>query len=275
MTSQSSIAGIVARVAARLAPVTGVRAVALGGSRARGWHNPHSDVDIGLYYDGAAGLDVAALNEAATALDDGHRADLATGPGGWGAWVDGGAWLRIEGVAVDLIYRDLARVDRAIAEAEHGEFQIAYHAGHPHGFVSTFYAAEIAVGAALHDPRGLMAARKARLAPYPETLSRNATRRFLGEARFSLGLLEKAAHAGDPAYAAGVAFRIVACLAHALFALNRQWLMNEKGAVRRVESFPLHPRDFAARVAEIFAAPGGDLAALVSETAALAAPPSC
>jgi hypothetical protein len=34
-------------------------AIALGGSRARGWHNPHSDVDIGLYYEGSTGLDIA------------------------------------------------------------------------------------------------------------------------------------------------------------------------------------------------------------------------
>lgn len=160
-----------------------------------------------------------------------------------------------------------------VAEVQRGEFQIAYHPGHPHGFVSSFYAAEIAVGVALYDPDGLMVARKVQLTPYPEALRRNATRRFLGEAQFSLGLLEKAAHAGDPAYAAGVAFRIAACLAHALFALNHQWLMNEKGAVRRVESFLHHPRDFAGRAAQVFATPEGrgeTLAALVAETAALA-----
>jgi predicted nucleotidyltransferase len=272
MASTSSVDDILARVAARLAPVRGVRAIALGGSRARGWHNAHSDIDIGLYY--AGGLDIAAVNEAATALDDAHRADLATGLGGWGAWVDGGAWLRIDGVAVDLIYRDLARVDRVIAEVQRGEFQIAYHPGHPHSFVSSFYAAEIAVGMALYDPHALIAARKAQLTPYPDALRRATMRRFLGEAQFSLGLVEKAVHAGDPAYAAGVAFRIVGCLAHVLFALNRQWLMNEKGAVRRIESFPHHPRDFAGRVAQVFAGgatPGGDLTALVAETSALAA----
>jgi predicted nucleotidyltransferase len=272
----ASIDDIPARVAARLVPVRGVRAVALGGSRARGWHNAHSDIDIGLYYAGE--LDIAALNEAATALDDAHRADLATGLGGWGAWVDGGAWLRIEGVAVDFIYRDLERVDRVIAEVQRGEFQIAYHPGHPHSFVSSFYAAEIAVGVALHDPHALIAARKVQLTPYPEVLRRETMRRFLGEAQFSLALVEKAVHAGDPAYAAGVAFRIVGCLAHALFALNGQWLMNEKGAVRRVESFSHHPPDFAGRVARVFAAPeidGAILVALVAETTETAASGSC
>jgi predicted nucleotidyltransferase len=272
MASASSIDGILARVAARLAPVRGVRAIALGGRHARGWHNENSDIDIGLYY--ADGLDIAALNAAATALDDAHRANLATVLGGWGTWVDGGAWLTVDGIAVDLIYRDLERVDRVTQDVRRGEFQIAYHPGHPHSFVSSFYAAEIAVGVAVHDPDGLIAARKAQLSPYPGALAQAATRRFLGEAQFSLALVEKGVHAGDPAYAAGVAFRIVGCLAHALFALNREWLMNEKGAVRRVETFPRHPKDFAARVARIFAAAeidGAALSALVTETAALAA----
>jgi predicted nucleotidyltransferase len=270
MQHASSVPDILTRVTARLAPVRGVRAIALGGSRARGWHNAHSDIDIGLYYEGA--LDIAALNEAATALDDAHRTDLATALGGWGAWVDGGAWLTIDGIAVDLIYRDLARVDGVIADVQRGEFQIAYHPGHPHSFVSSFYAAEIAVGVALHDPDGLIAARKAQLTPYPDALARAAMRRFLGEAQFSLALVEKGVHAGDPAYAAGVAFRIVGCLAHALFARNREWLMNEKGAVRRIETFPHHPEDFAGRVARIFAAPqidGAALAALVADVTAL------
>lgn len=31
-------------------------------------------------------------------------------PGGWGPWVNGGAWLTIQGQRVDWIYRDLQRV---------------------------------------------------------------------------------------------------------------------------------------------------------------------
>ena len=45
------------RIAAALAPVAGIRAVVLGGSRGRGVAQPGSDYDIGIYYSGA--LDVA------------------------------------------------------------------------------------------------------------------------------------------------------------------------------------------------------------------------
>jgi len=143
MTSTASIDAILARVVEQIAPVRGVRAIVLGGSRARGWNHAKSDIDIGLYYSGD--LDVAALNRAATALDDVHREGLATERGGWGRWVDGGAWLMIDGIAVDLLYRDLDRVDRVIAEVQRGEFEIAYHVGHPHAYVSAAYAGELAI----------------------------------------------------------------------------------------------------------------------------------
>jgi hypothetical protein len=42
------------RVAARLASVDGIRAVALGGSRARGTAREDSDIDLALYYDPTA-----------------------------------------------------------------------------------------------------------------------------------------------------------------------------------------------------------------------------
>jgi len=275
MADHPSIERILARAVAQLASVRGVRAIVLGGSRARGWHRADSDIDIGLYYEGPAGLDIAALNDAATGLDDEHRRSLATAPGGWGAWVDGGAWLTMDGIAVDLIYRDLSRVDRIVEEVNRGEFQIAYHAGHPHGFVSSAYAGEAAICDPLYDPDGSIAARKARLAPYPDALRREIVRRFLGEAQFSLLLAHKAAKTDDASYAAGVAFRIVACLCQGLFALNREWLINEKGAVERADSFAVHPVGFAGRVNAAFTTPNGPARAevlhrLVAETAALA-----
>jgi len=273
--AHSSIDRILARAVAAIAPVRGIRAIVLGGSRARGWQRPDSDVDIGLYYEGTAGLDVAVLNRAAATLDDAHRDGLATVPGGWGAWVDGGAWLTMEEMAVDLIYRDLARVDRAIDEIGRSEFQIAYHAGHPHGFVSSAYAGELATCSPLCDPEESVSARKALLTPYPDALRAQIVRRFLGEAKFSLLLAHKAAKADDASYAAGVAFRIVACLCQVLFALNRAWLTNEKGAVRGAALLPSHPVDFEDRVNAIFAtadrtARAGMLQALADETAALA-----
>lgn len=255
---------IIARVAAACIDVPGVVAVVLGGSRARGWHHAASDIDIGLYYRGSdAPIDHVALGRVAQALDDKARADLASPHGGWGAWMDGGAWLAVEGHAVDLIYRDLDRVDRVIDEITRGEFQTAYHFGHPHGFVSAAYAGELATCRVLLDPARHITRRKTRVEAMPDKLRANLIRRFLDEASFSLPLLVKAEARGDAVYAAGMAFRITACLAQVLFALNRVWLVNEKGAPARVDSFERHPPDFAARAAALT---GDALAGLLDET---------
>ncbi len=263
MTSTPSIETILARVSARIAPVRGVRAIVLGGSRARGWQHAKSDIDIGLYYSGD--LDIAALNEAAAELDDEHREGLATERGGWGRWVDGGAWLQVEGIAVDLLYRDFARIDRVIGEVQRGEFEIAYHVGHPHAYVSAAYAGELAISRPLHDPEGLIAARKVQLTLYPNALRKELIARFLGEAKFTLLLVEKGLASQDAIYAGGAAFRVVACLCQTIFALNREWLINEKGAVKRAAAMALAPKGFAARAAD-----HAQLAALVDETEALA-----
>lgn len=49
---EAAVPARIADMAARLTAVPGIRAVALGGSRARGTHRPDSDWDLGLYYRG-------------------------------------------------------------------------------------------------------------------------------------------------------------------------------------------------------------------------------
>ncbi|GAA0904155.1 hypothetical protein GCM10009549_07440 [Streptomyces thermoalcalitolerans] len=83
----------------RLAALPGVRAVALGGSRARGTHRPDSDWDLALYYRGR--FDPAGLRAVGW---EGEVSEI----GAWGGGVfNGGAWLRIDGRRVDVHYRDL------------------------------------------------------------------------------------------------------------------------------------------------------------------------
>ncbi|MFC7471759.1 nucleotidyltransferase domain-containing protein [Actinomadura keratinilytica] len=122
----------VTRMARELAAVPGVRAVVLGGSRARGTHRPDSDWDLGVYYRGTPDLGrLAALASAA----QGSPVEVA-GPGGWGPWVNGGAWLRVDGVPVDWILRDLDRVERVWQECREGRYEVGVQAGHPLGFWS-------------------------------------------------------------------------------------------------------------------------------------------
>lgn len=175
------------RVADRLVEVPGVAAVMLGGSRARGAEQLDSDVDLGLYY--RQPLDVEGLQLLAETLAEarsGPERPTVTRPGEWGPWVDGGGWLRIDGTAVDWIYRDLDRVQKSSTSAQEGSFSFHFQVGHPLGVPDFAYAGEVALGVVLADPSGELAELKDRLATYPPTLAQGVVGQ-LGEAYFLLG----------------------------------------------------------------------------------------
>lgn len=276
MTDTNSETLLEALVAA-LAPVPGIEAIVLGGSRARGTATAKSDYDIGLYYRAARPIDVAELGRVASLIDD-RGADASVTPiGEWGPWIDGGGWLRIGGVPVDLLYRNLDRVAAALDDAHAGKVERYYQPGHPHAFLPTIYVGELACARVLHDPNGVIAALQARTRPYPDALARALRESFEWEAEFALANARKSLDRDDVSYLAGCAFRAIACLCQILFALNGAWLLNEKGAVAAVESFAHRPVDFARRVAAVFAdlgagahAAGLDrLAGLIAETRVL------
>ena len=260
-----------------LSPVTGIEAIVLGGSRARGTATPGSDYDIGLYYRASRPIDVAALGMVARKLDDRGAAASVTELGGWGPWIDGGGWLIIGGVHVDLLYRSLDRVGAAIDDAHAGKVDRFYQPGHPHAFLPTIYMGEVAYARPLRDPSGSFAILQARTTPYPAILGQALRAHFEWEAEFALANARKSLDRGDVAYLAGCAFRAIACLCQTLFALNGVYLLNEKGAVAAVETFARRPADFASRVAAIFADLAGSAAvegldgleALIAETRSL------
>jgi hypothetical protein len=239
---------LMADLAARLIEVDGVVGVLLGGSRARGTHTADSDTDLGLYY--RPPLDVAELNALARAVA-GPSAQV-TEPGEWGPWVDGGGWLTIDGHAVDWIYRDLDRVERAWQDAEHGRYAFHAQAGHPLGVPDFTYAGEVALGVILADPTGELESLRRRVSVFPPALG-DALISGLWEADFLLGVARKAVTRRDAAYVAGCLFRVVGVCAHALHGAARRWLTNEKGAVAAAAALPGAPPSFRAQVDAIFA----------------------
>jgi predicted nucleotidyltransferase len=262
---------LAASVAARLAEIDGVAAVALGGSWARGDAHPDSDLDLGIYYRAARRPALAALRHLAEELDD-ARPLAVTDFGEWGPWIDGGAWLRIDGRRVDWLYRDLDRVALAIKDSRAGRSRCHYQIGHPHGFHTHMYLAETFYCRPLHDPEGALAALKAAVVPYPPRLRRQLVDEFLFEAAFALDTSRKSAGRGDVLYVAGSLFRAAAGLVQVLFALNERYLMNEKGALRMVDALPRRPLDFADVTAAVLARPGEhpeELLASIDRLAAL------
>jgi len=259
--------------------VTGVVALVLGGSRARGTYTPHSDIDLGLYYWPDQPLHLAQLSAVATAVDDAHRPDAITAVGGWGPWINGGGWLTVQTMPVDLLYRDLRRVTSIVQECRAGRPQVVYQPGHPHGFVTAIYLAEIALCRVLWDPTGIIADLKRATTPYPAALKTALIHQFFWEADFSLKVAAKALVRADVSYVAGCCFRGVSCLLQALFALNERYWMNEKGAAALAGTFPLAPPRVSERIDAAFQglAPTEhaltraieELARLVAETAQL------
>ncbi|MEV7106045.1 nucleotidyltransferase domain-containing protein [Streptomyces atroolivaceus] len=233
----------VTAMASRLARLSGIEAVVLGGSRARGTHRPDSDWDLGVYYRGAP--DLAALTAVASEIQ-GTPADVA-GPGGWGPWVNGGAWLTVDGVAVDWILRDLDRVETVWSDCRAGHFEVGVQPGHPLGFWSPCYVGEVALGRVLEDPGGELTRLQQSMRAYPEPLRRALTD-AAWEADFSVAAARKSAPAGDTLHVALCLSRAFGILAQALHAHHRVWCLNEKGALASAAALPDTPADFTHRV---------------------------
>ena len=239
-------------IVSSLQSIEGITAISLGGSRARGNHTNKSDVDLGIYYNPEKPPDLIALNRLACELDDNHRVNLITAIGEWGKWINGGGWLVVEGVGVDFLYRDLASVNRVIDDCHIGRITIDYQPGHPHGFVSSIYMGEIAICQVLYDPDGVLEALKVKTELYPVQLKQATIDTFAWEISFSLLVAKKAIVRDDVVYAAGCCFRSVACMNQVLFALNEDYLLNEKGAVAIASTFTICPTDYQQRVEQAF-----------------------
>ena len=203
-------------LAARLAAIPGVVAVTLGGSRASNTAVDDSDWDFGLYYRGRLDpADIVALGWPGRVF----------APGQWGAIVNGGAWLTIDGAKVDLIYRDLDEVMRWTAAAERGEFEVHREVGYVAGIATYVLAGELALGRVLAGDLPRPA--------FPEKLRQTAPTVWSRPA------------AGALHYAAGYAERRdrVACLANLCqavlataqgrLAAEGEWVLNEKRLVER------------------------------------------
>jgi predicted nucleotidyltransferase len=250
------------RIASRLGRIEGVVAVALGGSWARGDALPDSDMDLGIYYHPHSRPDITAVRQLAQELDDRHTAETITDFGGWGPWINGGGWLEIEGERVDWIYRDLALVNQVIDDCRAGCATCYYQPGHPHGFHNYIYMGELYFCQILYDPEGTLAALKALTMNYPPHLKRALIDKYLWEAIFSLDTSSKPATRSDTFYVSGTLFRCAAALTQVLFALNEQYCINEKGALKAVETLPRHPDGFSKTVIDVLAQPGHNTAQL-------------
>lgn len=232
---------IIDKINEELKEVPGIVGVVLGGSRARGTNHPTSDIDIGIYYDESAGFDTNEVEKVATKIDDEHRKNIVTSLGEWGAWINGGGWLVVHGYHVDFIFRDINRVSTVIDECLSGKVSSNYHSGHPHAYLNVMYMGEIATCRTLYDPKNKIAELKSKTKPYPRSLKDAIIGYFTFEASFSLMFAEDNIDKDDVSYVCGHCFRTISCLNQVLFAINEEYCINEKKAVKMIETFNIKP----------------------------------
>jgi hypothetical protein len=225
----------VAALAADLATARGTVAVALGGSRATRDADADSDWDLGWYYRGDVGLDAIA------------RYGVVHPPGSWGRLMNGGAWLRIDGLKVDVLMRDLDAVERWTERAKRGEFEIDALLGYTAGVPTYLLCAELASCTVLHGVLSPVA--------FPDALRANAPPRWRFCRSFSLEYARAHARRGDVVGAVGQAAKAVVEEAHARHCESGRWVCNEKRILARAgldrldDLFAATPRDARALVA--------------------------
>jgi hypothetical protein len=186
--------------------------VVLAGSRASKDVDAGSDWDLTVYY--RHSLDLAPL----AAFGDVHA------PGTWGRLMNGGAWLSVDGVAVDVMFRDLAVVEHWTAEAHQGSYELDAVLGYLAGLPTYVLMAELASGRVL---AGELPAIRA----MPQALVAGAPPRWRFARDFSLEYARMHAARGNAVGATGQAAKAVLEEAHARLCARGQWVLNEKRMV--------------------------------------------
>jgi len=238
-----------------LKPVHGLRAIVLGGSYASGSQRPDSDIDIGLYYDENWLLDIQQIRSLASQLND-VPTPTVTDLGGWGTWVNGGAWLTIGGQRVDLLYRNIDFVSSTIDDCNAGNVRSDYCQQPAYGFHSFMYCTEIAICRPLYDPDQVIERLKAKVAQYSPHLKQAIIKNFLWSARFTLDNTYKPASRGEVYLVTGCLARTIHCLVQVLYALNETYYLSEKKLEADLGSFSIRPDHFLERVYTLLGATG-------------------
>ncbi|KLE15368.1 nucleotidyltransferase domain-containing protein [Clostridium sp. C8] len=242
---------ILDEITTELKGIPGIVGIVLGGSRARGTNHQDSDIDIGIYYNESEGFKVSEIDKIATKLDDEHRINLVSSLGEWGPWVNAGGWLVIQGYHVDFIFRDVKRVSKVIDDCLNGKISSNYQTGHPHAYLNSMYMGEVAICKILDDPKNKITELKEKTIPYSENLRNAIIGWYMFEASFSLMFAKSNIDKDDISYVCGHCFRSISSLNQVLFALNNEYCINEKKAVKMIDAFKSKPQNYKKRIDEL------------------------
>lgn len=236
--------------------VSNVVALVLGGSHATGLAREGSDIDVGIYYREAAPLPIEEIRAVAESISAPGAVPVVTDLYGWGPWVNGGAWIQTSATRIDLLYRNVDQVRRVLEEGRQGVWRHDYDQQPPHGFRSIIYFGETRCCIPLYDPDGVTGELKALAADYPELLRSRIIQDCLWSAEFSMWSCTGFAASADVVNAVSCLTRTAHYLVHAIFAINKEYFLNDKHTARILSRLPLSPQHCVERLNALLAQPG-------------------
>lgn len=250
---------VIASVAAALSGVSGVSAVAVGGSRAIGTADVGSDYDIIAFESRLGAINKEQLNAAAARV---AGPGVATSPNG--NLVN----LTVAGHKVEILVRSLDVIAAEIEAARQGVFKRTLHPLHPIGYLTTIIISYVVYALPVHDPEHVLRDLVRRATPYPEMLRSRMIATFRTEAEFALIHASKVRSPLDLPYLTALYAQAIACWQLMLFAINRRYPVIDKGGMRLVMGMPQHPQNFQFRTMKILRdIAGEDLQAARAEAA--------
>ncbi|HEU5042275.1 MAG TPA: nuclear transport factor 2 family protein [Gemmatimonadales bacterium] len=225
----------------------GAHALGMGGSRAKGSSDEHSDLDLYLFAESLAEQDkiVAALSGVADLGRVEIGGDLETL---WGRNID----FRVNGELVEVTVRSVAHIERIIADCEAGVLRAEPMVWTPGGFFYHHAAlADLVSIRPLSDPYGLIARWQERLATYPPALRKAVIARHLPRASFWLENphYRSAIARVDVPYTQSIVMNTVHDLIQVLYAVNERYYPGEKRLVAQAASLPERPEDLPEKLA--------------------------
>ena len=114
------------------------------------------------------------------------------------------------------------------------------------------YRGELAISKIQYAKNESLCELKKQAETYPNALQKSLVNFFMFEAGFSLMFVKANSGTDDKYYIAGHVFRIVSCLNQVLFACNNAYCINEKKAIKLLETFEHKPEKYTEKVNHIF-----------------------
>jgi len=225
----------------------GAYAVGVGGSRAKGSSDEHSDLDLYLFAENLAGEE--KIRAALSGVAELGRVEIGGDPETlWGRNID----FRVNGGLVEVTVRSVAHIERIIADCSAGRLVAEPMVWTPGGFFYHHAAlADIASLRPLADPHGLIARWQERLATYPPALRKAVIARHLPRASFWLENphYRSAIARADSPYTQSIVMNTIHDLMQVLYAVNERYYAGDKRLLSQAAALPVRPADLVEQVA--------------------------